>query len=254
VTEYVEVGKLREVFKLEDYCAPARPIWNQNREALGVGWEIAKRFCDLHLDGLEALSKSRGRNPSVQDQSLLLLGAHGFNVFAAALRLVTQGEFDVAAYLLRTILDAQAQFYAVMRKEDFGERFMNDELKASTARRFLVEDLRTNGHDELATFINDRWGADADAANSLSHSCSVHSDKLVAVDGDSLTPFLCGLADGEEARMMVLAAMEYEHWFLGWIKSLLKDVLPPEWHECYDETQQMFGGWAKEVAGPPSGN
>ena len=241
---------LSETFRLDDYVAPWTPTAMENRKAIADGWKIAHDFTNLHLQALESISRSAGRQPSDQHQALILIGGHAFNLYVAILRLIVHGQFDIASYLVRGLIDSQGLVYAIIRVPEFATKFFKDELKASDARKFVINDLRNSGEDETADFMNSRWSAEAKAANSLAHTCAVHADKLIQTNNGSLTPVLCGRVDQRESALMCVGAHEYEHWLLAWYHAFHLSILPGDWVSRFGAAQKVFSSWAKKVAGP----
>lgn len=237
-------------FRLDDYASPWTPTATENRKAIGDGWRLADEFAGLHLEALESISKRAGRKPSDQELASILIASHAFNLYAATLRLIIHGQFDIASYMLRALLDAQGLFYAISRKSDLAAKFLNDQLKASTARKFVVRDLRNNGMKQDADFLDQRWSDESDAANKLAHACAIHAGKLIEQNNGSITPVLCGRADQAEAPMMCLAALEDELWFVTWLQVFHAAVLLPDWINSFDQAKNLYKPWAAAVAGP----
>ena len=241
---------LAQQYKVEDYIATWTPTAEDHKAALGDGWQIACEFIDLHLQALESTAVP-GKKPTDQEQAAMAIGAHGFNIFAASLKLIVRGEFDVALYLLRPLIDIQAQLYAVSKDSALATDYLKDELKASTARKLVISDLRAAGDVANAQWLEDRWSAEADAANNLAHSNAVHGDKLLQANNGSVTPCLGGRTDEAESSHMVVGCLEYEHWLLGWYRAFHASVLPKDWIPTLLAVGDRFGSWAKATVGVP---
>lgn len=239
---------LAEQYKIEDYVANWTPTATAHRIALGDGWNISQEFLKLHLDALESVAVP-GQKPSEQERAVMVLGAHGFNIFAASLKLAVRGEFDVALYLLRPLIDIQAQFYAVSKDSALASDYLNDKLKASKARKLVISDLVSAGDAKNATWLKDRWSDEAQATNDMAHSNPLHGDKLLEATGGSVTPWLGGRHDDVEVRMLIVGCLEYEHWLLGWYKAFHASKLPIEWIPTFASVSGQFGTWAKATVG-----
>ena len=134
----------------------------------------------------------------------------------------------MALYLLRPLIDIQAQLYAVSKDSALATDYLKDELKASTARKLVISDLRAAGDVANAQWLEDRWSAEADAANNLG-----------------------GRTDEAESSHMVVGCLEYEHWLLGWYRAFHASVLPKDWIPTLLAVGDRFGSWAKATVGVP---
>jgi hypothetical protein len=221
----------------------------ENRKALGDGWAVAEEFLRLHARGLQQISRAAGATPCESDKTLMLLGAHGLNLYITTVRLIVGGLFDVAAYLLRASFDCQTLLYATGRDEEVAKRFAAGDLKASQARKRLVADLRQGGQAELAQQISTRFEEEAKAANDLSHLKLIHLDKLIEVGDSSITPVVGGRADSKECLNFWKAALEHEHWILSWFLAFRKPALDSDWIRQYETVRARFLGWFGVAAG-----
>jgi hypothetical protein len=228
------------------------PLGNEeNRGAIGEGWAIAEEFLRLHTRGLQHISRAAGRTPSVSDKAVILLGAHGLNLYITTLKLIVGGLFDVASHLLRGLLDCQSLLYATAKNEESAAKFMlkPGELKASDARKVMINDLRSAGEDELADDIEARYLQEAKAANSLSHVSVIHADKLVEIKGKSITPIGGGVAAAGEARLLWLATLEQESWTLSWLRAFRASSLDSIWKAEREAVNNRFKEWFLKEAG-----
>ena len=241
---------LADEYKIDDYIAPWTPSANAHKAALGDGWQIACEFIDLHLQALESTSVP-GKKPTDQEQAVMAVGAHGFSLFTAGLKLIIRGEFDVALYLARPLSDIQAQLYAVSKQPALATDYLQDNLKASKARKLVIADLQAEGDLATAQWLKDRWSGEARAANKLAHPNTVHGDIMLQVGTSSVTPWLGGRTDPDECSLMVVGSLEYEHWLHSWYRAFYAPSLPGDWVSTLVDAGKRFGSWAKVTVGVP---
>lgn len=221
-----------------------------NCNALGDGWDIAEKFSRLHARALQQISRVAQSKPSQSDKAVILLGGHGLNLYLTILGLSVRGLCDVASHLVRGLLDSQSLLYATAKDQGWAAKFMagQEELKASEARRVMIDDLREGGQDQLANDIEGRYKEEAKAANSLAHVSVIHADKLLKMGASSLTPVVGGLADSEESRRFWLTTLEQEFWMLSWLRALRRSSLDSDWIAQYEATKNRFQEWFQKEA------
>jgi hypothetical protein len=219
------------------------PKWGSleeaNRGALGDGWELAESYFSLHVSAARRVSAAAGRSPAHSDQATILLTCHGLNLFTECTSLIVRGLFDVSAYLLRPMMDNQSLLFACASREELAERYLNDDLKASEARKLLIAYLR-RADSALADETDLQLKDDADAANDLSHVGLIHADKLIRVDANGLTPVGGGMTDPREARNQSKVSLLQEHQLLVSLKAFRKSALGEEWLQDFDKTSLLF--------------
>lgn len=220
-------------------AAPWGPIEEENRQALGDGWELAETFVSLHAEAAMRISAAAGPTPSNSDQATILLACHGMNLFVATMGLIVRGLFDVSAHLMRGLMDTWSLLYACASRDELAARYLNATLKASEARQLLVDDLRSR-EQALGDDYESRLKDDADAANDLAHVKLLHGDKLVTVEEGRITPVAGGRIDRGEARTQSKPALETERWLLVSLKAFRKNALSEAWASRFDETTSRF--------------
>jgi hypothetical protein len=225
-------------------------VAESNVRDLGEGWQLAEEVADLHGLAVQRLSNAAGRTPNAQDESLMLLGTHGLNMFIGASELICKGQFDVASHLMRGIFDCESLLYAVASGAERADRFMNGDLRSHEGRRLVVDAIRS-ADPELASFMDGRFKDEFDAANEMSHVNLTHVDKLLQRDGDSIMPVVGGRPDRDLARRMFGAVLEHEHWHLTWFAAFRRDVVGEDWYTRYVGTRETLRSWMKEVFGKP---
>jgi hypothetical protein len=236
-----ELGEIRL-----DHTLRGWPLGNQeNREAIGDGWALAEEFLRLHTRGLQHISRAAGAKPSESDKAVILLGAHGLNLYITTLGLIVGGLFDVASHLFRGLLDCQSLLYVTAKDEEAAAKFMTapEKLKASESRKVMINDLRNAGQDQLANDIEAKYQEESKAANSLAHVNVVHADKLVQMKANSVTPIAGGLAAPEEARRFWLVALEQESWMLTWLRAFRFSSSDSGWVVQYETAKDRFREW-----------
>jgi hypothetical protein len=119
------------------------------------------------------------------------------------------------------------------------ERYLNDDLKASEARRLLITDLRS-ADSVLADETDLRLRDDAGAANDLAHVGLIHADKLVRTDATGITPICGGMTDRREAHNQSQVLLLQEHGLLVILKAFRGAALGQDWVEDFDKTSPRF--------------
>ena len=225
---------------LQNLIAPSwGPIEEENRQALGDGWELAETFASLHAEAARRISKAAGTTPSNSDQATILLVCHGMNLFVETMGLIVRGLFDVSAHLLRGLMDTQSLLYACASRDELAARYLNSSLKASETRRLLVADLRSQDK-ALADDFESRLKDDAHAANDLAHVRLLHGYKLVNIHDGRITPVAGGRIERDEAHGQSKPALEAERWLLVSLRAFRKTAVGEHWIRRFDETTSRF--------------
>jgi hypothetical protein len=235
-------------FSLKETLARWPGLAEENIQALGAGWVLAEQLAKLHALAIQSVSTKAGSHPSQQEQAILLLSAHGLNLFLDFLGLVARGRFDVASHLLRAILDCQSLVFAVSSSEEGAAEFHDGKLRGAQGRKRVVELLR-EAEPALADFLDKRFKDDSGAANELSHVGLSHVDKILELKGNRLEPILGGRVDAELARQMVGAALEHEHWHLTWFGAFWSEAVGEDWRSGFAGLRDEFREWMRDVFG-----
>lgn len=226
--------------------------WNAtadaHRSALAKGWAVAHQFADLHGACAPAISRSLSADPPpARERALILLALHGLNVYGTALSTTMRGQPDVSSYLLRALLDVGALTHACGHHEDLAERFIEGRLKPARARRQLIADLRSLGENELADEFDERLRGEGDAANTLAHT-SAHHLRSLRASGDyaGSVPAAGGFLDIPQAKLMLGAILQVEHYFLRWFFAAVPDRLGEPWERQLDDAYIAMSEWFDE--------
>lgn len=201
---------------------------------------VANAFIPVHMDAVELLRVNTSATPT-GDLALILLASHALNLYTSMLELALRGRFDVAWHLSRAVFDARSLAYAVAKGSGFAEKFLRDELKASEARKFALNDLKQTGYDDITDGLGDRWLRIATAANDLSHVNVSHLGAMVSYDGTAITPHFGGREDARSCRLLFASAHENELWFLTFIEHLRKNALSEDWSKKFLLAKVQFG-------------
>lgn len=238
----VDSSRREEVtgIRLEDFVTG----WNETAEAHRNSdprrWALCDQFARLHTDAAAVIARQAGPYPSRSDKAVLLLTVHAMNVYGTLVGLVARGQFDVALYLYRGLADAGALAYGCGLHPDLGAHWDSGHLKASTARRRAVADLRKDGESELADAIEDRFLRDATAMNELAHVKRLHGGKLIHRKPDGIEPTLGGHRDDRQYADTMLAVLDQEYWCLTFIGAARKGWLTDDWTRRYVRARAAY--------------
>lgn len=224
--------------------------WNEragaHRDAVGQGWPIAEDFLRLHGDALIAFSKQVGSSPNEREQAALLVSTHGYNLYVGALASILRGQFDVAAYQLRPLLEAWVVFVAVARDEDFARRFLSHQLGTQDAWKRTRQELQ-KVEAELTQALDKTFREEWSVTNDLAHVSALHVDRLVERAGRSITPHAGGLLDREQAvALWQGATLQYAR-LLIYQRGTFSPVLSSEWQRQFEDAYTRYQVWMRAL-------
>ncbi|MSQ29590.1 MAG: hypothetical protein EXR68_03770 [Dehalococcoidia bacterium] len=160
--------------------------------------------------------------------------------------MATRGQFDVVPYLMRQMLDCHSLINTCGRDGNFAERFLDGEEKlAGPARKAFIADLRNNGHDEDALWIEQRFLADYGAGNDLAHLGKSQVQRILAAEWSRARPVLGGRADPEDALLMWSAILDQEHWVLIVLNGFGGKAVEDPWRGRFAAAQQRWAAFVQ---------
>lgn len=225
--------------------------WNEpaevHRAALTDGWSLAVDLARLHGEAIAAFSERTVPTPSEREQAALLVAAHAYNVFIGALGTTIRGQFDVAAYLMRPLLEGWVVFVAVARDDEYAAKFMAHRLHTNDAWRRTKDELKKAGETELVQDLDRIFRDEQDATDDLAHVSVLHADKLVTRESEELVPHLAGAIDHGEATRMWRGALVQERRLLGFMRGIFGPVLDEDWQQRFESLQLRFHAWMQET-------
>ena len=183
--------------------------FDENKAVLSDVLPHVEALLALHREAMQTLSRAFGPQMNRPDECVLLLGVHAYNLTETLFRLIIAGRFDVAAYLLRPAWDIGGLILGAGSDESLAERFWNDTLRASDARREIAAAVRASAGDALADEMEKGWSADYGPLQELAHVKMIHLDKAVAPGTTgNIVPMLGGRSDGGQAIVMARGAIK----------------------------------------------
>ena len=176
-----------------------QPASEEHRRQLGDFLKAAGAVAAVHSDAA-VKSSAAGYQVGIRQEVVMLLACHSFNLFIELISAVMAERFDAACYLARPIWDVGPILGYVGSDEALAQDFRRgDEIKASSARKAMVERLRLFDPDS-AREVDRIFSEDFGPAQEMSHVNLIHVSKLVAATGpQSNTATLGGRVDHEEA-------------------------------------------------------
>ena len=217
-----------------------------HREALGAHRDVADGFARLHFDALRAASLGAGPHPSREDEAMLTVLAHSFNLYVTLVRLRLAGQFDIALYLLRQQLDTASLIYGCGRDSDLAARFMGGEKVAAEARKKLIAEIREADSD-LADELNNRFLDENVYLQEATHSGPAHLARLLEATEDSIHPTALGHFDAENCIAFFRQINYFEHFALSSCLGVRESWLDEDWRARLDELQATFASLGRRA-------
>ena len=235
------------LLSLREWLAATGPIADANIVAIEEGWSVTAEFLELHSLAIEAFSRAAGKDPTPRERALLVLAVHALNLSSAAFGLVARGQFDVAPYVTRSLLDCHSLLFGCGQDESVAERFLAGEEKlAWPSRKVFLDALRSSGYEDDATWIEARFKGDYDAGNVLAHVGASQVGRVIHRDGDTIQPILGGRVDAAEANLLWRAVLDQEHWALIAVRGACADVLDGNWTTRFESAQAGLVAYMKK--------